>query len=55
MAEKITMRVSEIIKAELAVTVATIADGKPKIDALVTALLERNKLNREEMEGILSK
>ncbi|MCL1821629.1 MAG: AAA family ATPase [Prolixibacteraceae bacterium] len=53
MAEKITQRISEIISRELAYTIQVISKGKHKIDDLVEQLLEKNKLNKEEMEEIL--
>ncbi len=53
MAEKITRRISQIIEQELKTTVATIAQGKPKINKLVEQLLEKNKLTKEEMEALL--
>lgn len=55
MAEKITRRISEIIGRELDFTIDVIAKGKKKIDGLVEQLLEKNKLNKEEMEAILKK
>jgi ATP-dependent metalloprotease FtsH len=54
LAEKITRRISEIIKEELAQTVQTLSKGKPRINKLVEQLLAKNKLTKEEMEAILS-
>jgi ATP-dependent metalloprotease FtsH len=53
MAEKITLRISEIIRKELEKTIRTISGGKPHIDRLVAQLLEKNKLTKEEIEEIL--
>ena len=54
LAGKINERVSRIIRNEMDETVKTIAGAKPRIDRMVSALLEKNKLTREEMESILS-
>ncbi|MDR3260960.1 MAG: AAA family ATPase [Tannerella sp.] len=53
LAEKITHRISAIIKEELARSIQMIREGKPHIDKLVEKLLEKNKLTKEEMEEIL--
>ena len=53
LAEKITQRISQIIEKELKHTIEVIAKGKPRMDALVEKLLEKNKLTKEEMEEIL--
>ena len=52
-AEKIITRISEIIKEELDAAIQTISKNTDKIDLLVTALLEKNKLSKEEIENIL--
>jgi ATP-dependent metalloprotease FtsH len=52
LAEKITLRISGIIKEELKQTIRIISEGKTLIDRLVEQLLEKNKLTREEMEVI---
>jgi ATP-dependent metalloprotease FtsH len=53
MAAKISGRVSEIIKNELAVSVEIIRKEKRRLDRLVKALLEKNRLNKAEMEELL--
>lgn len=53
LAEKIIQRVSEIIQQELKETIRIISEGKPQVSKLVDALLERNKLTKEEIEAIL--
>lgn len=53
MAEKINLRISEIIRRELEKTIRIVSGGKPHIDRLVTQLLEKNKLAKEEIESIL--
>ena len=53
MAEKINLRISEIIRMELEKTIRVVSGGKPHIDRLVTQLLEKNKLTKEEIESIL--
>jgi ATP-dependent Zn protease len=35
-------------------TIGLIAGNKPRIDRMVTALLERNKLSGQEMEELLN-
>ena len=54
LAEKILSRISEIIKEELEYAAQIISRDKNKIDLLVSALLEKNKLTREEIENILN-
>jgi ATP-dependent metalloprotease FtsH len=53
MAAKISGRVAEIIKNELAFSVEIILKEKKRIDRLVKALLEKNRLNRTEIEELL--
>ena len=54
LADKITARISEIIKEELTKSIEMIKKGKPAIDKLVKNLMEKNKLTKEEMEGLMS-
>ncbi|MDR0709896.1 MAG: AAA family ATPase [Spirochaetaceae bacterium] len=53
MAVKISGRVSEIIKNELAVSLEIIRKEKKRLDRLVKALLEKNRLDKAEMEELL--
>ncbi len=53
LAARVTERVSEIIREEMEATVKIIMDNKPRLDRMVEALLEKNKLTREEMEALL--
>lgn len=53
LAEKITLRISEILKEEMTQTMQTLSKGKNKLDRLVERLLEKNKLTKEEIESIL--
>jgi ATP-dependent Zn protease len=53
MAEKINRRISEIIRKELEKTIRILSGGKPHVDRLVSRLLEKNKLTKEEIEDIL--
>jgi ATP-dependent Zn protease len=46
-------KVNEILKEQLSGSVAAVRKGKNKIDKLVKALLEKNKLTKEEMEAVL--
>jgi ATP-dependent Zn protease len=55
LALKINERISEILKEEMTETVDHISDAKPRIDRMVAALLEKNKLSKEEIEAILNK
>ena len=54
LADKITARISEIIKEELTQSIEMIKKGKPAIDKLVKNLLEKNKLTKEEMEELMT-
>jgi ATP-dependent Zn protease len=54
LAARISERVSEIIREEMEATVKIIANNKPRLDSMVEALLEKNKLTREEMETLLN-
>jgi ATP-dependent Zn protease len=54
LAEKITERISDILRTELAESVKLIEEGRPRIDRLVTALLDKNRLDRAEMEQLLA-
>jgi ATP-dependent Zn protease len=53
LAAKVSQRVSGIIKEEMANTVAIIQKNKARLDCMVNALLEKNKLTKEEMEELL--
>jgi ATP-dependent metalloprotease FtsH len=53
LAAKVSERVSAIIRDEMKNTVNIIAKNKHRMDRMVNALLEKNKLNREEMEALL--
>ena len=53
MERKVAKRVSKMLKASLKEAVKLIKVGKPKIELLVSALLEKNKLTKEEIEEIL--
>ncbi|MCL2152801.1 MAG: AAA family ATPase [Oscillospiraceae bacterium] len=53
MGRKVTKRVSKMLKTSLKEAVKLIKVGKPKIELLVSALLEKNKLTKEEIEEIL--
>ena len=53
MAEKVSSRVSEVIRTEMAETIRIVTENKPRIDRLVTALMAKNKLTKEEMEALL--
>jgi ATP-dependent Zn protease len=50
---EINRRVNAVLKEQLAEATNAIKSGKKKIDRLVHALLEKNKLTREEMEKLL--
>ena len=49
----IQRRVNTVLMEQMKKTVALIQEGKEKIDRLVAALLEKNKLSREEMVALL--
>ena len=51
--ERNIQRVNEMLSDEMQAAVSAISENRAKIDALVDALLEKNKLSREEMDGIL--
>ena len=53
MAEKISMRINEILAQELKATVSQIEAARPKMDNLVTQLLAKNKLTKAEIEKAL--
>lgn len=53
MAEKVSARVSETIRTEMAETIRIVTENKARIDRLVTALMAKNKLTKEEMEELL--
>jgi ATP-dependent Zn protease len=55
LAEKVSRRVSEMIKTEMERTVAVITEAKPRIDRLVERLLEKNRLDKQEIETLLEK
>jgi ATP-dependent Zn protease len=50
---EIVRKINTILNQQMALAIKTIREGKPKLDALVYALLEKNKLTSEEMERIL--
>jgi len=52
-AEKVANRISELMKELFDETVQKITEGKVKIDSLVEALLEKNKMSSEEIISIL--
>lgn len=54
LAGKINGRVSQIIKNEMEETIKIITEAKPRIDKMVNALLEKNKLTKEEIEQLLA-
>mgnify|MGYP001014774396 CR=1 FL=1 len=53
LAAKVSERVSAIIRDEMKNTVESIVKNKHRMDRMVNALLEKNKLTREEMEALL--
>jgi ATP-dependent Zn protease len=53
LAAKVSERVSRIIKEEMENTIDIIQNNKGRLDRMVNALLDRNKLTREEMEELL--
>lgn len=53
LAAKVSQRISEIIKEEMANTVDIVQRNKTSLDRMVKALLEKNKLTREEIEELL--
>lgn len=53
LAAKVSERVSAIIKNEMTATIDIISKNKVRMDRMVTALLDRNKLTKEEMEDLL--
>ncbi|MDR1136495.1 MAG: AAA family ATPase [Clostridiales Family XIII bacterium] len=54
LAAKITNRISDIIQAELLTTTVAIENAVPKIDLIVERLLEKNRLDRDEIDAILT-
>lgn len=53
LAAKVSQRVSEIIGDEMKNTIDIIAHSKARMDRMVNALMEQNKLTKEEMEELL--
>ncbi|MDR1581106.1 MAG: AAA family ATPase [Synergistaceae bacterium] len=51
--ERNIQRVNEVLRDEMQAAVSAISENRAKIDALVDALLEKNKLSREEIDRIL--
>ena len=51
---RITRRVNEILSDQLQAAVDFITGNREKVDALVAKLLEKNHLNKEEIEEVLS-
>jgi len=46
-------RVNEILREEMRNTIEVIQTNKPRIDRMVSALMEKNKLSGEEIEALL--
>lgn len=55
LAAKINERISAMIKAEMAETVAILSQARTPLDRLVEKLLEKNRLTGEEIDEILEK
>ncbi len=53
LAEKINSRVSAILNSQLTEAVESISAGRDKIDSMVSKLLEKNRMNGEDIEKIL--
>jgi ATP-dependent Zn protease len=53
LAAKVSERVSGIIREEMQNTIDIITKNKHRMDRMVNALLEKNKLTQEEMEALL--
>ncbi len=53
LAAKVSERVSGIIRDEMAATIDIISKNKARMDRMVAALMEKNKLTKEEMEALL--
>ncbi|MDP4088256.1 MAG: AAA family ATPase [Bacillota bacterium] len=53
LAAKITERISQIVREELDISIKIISESKVRIDKLVSRLMEKNKLTREEIEEAL--
>jgi ATP-dependent metalloprotease FtsH len=53
LSERNIRRVNETLRDEMQAAVGAISENRAKIDALVNALLEKNKLPREEIDRIL--
>jgi len=54
LAEKIAARISQVIREELDETVKVLSEERTRVDRLVEALMEKNRLDRTEMEQLLS-
>lgn len=54
LAEKIIQRIAAIIKEEMAATIEALTKARPRLDALVERLLEKNKLDSAEIKELLS-
>ena len=52
--DRINQRVNAILKEQLDEAIRMISENRGKIDALVTKLLEKNHLNKTEIEEVLS-
>ncbi len=53
MAGKISERISHINRSEMEETTKIITEAKRRIDRMVKALLEKNKLMKDEIEKLL--
>jgi len=54
MPDVVRAKINAILKEQLDEAVSLIESGKEKVDKLVRALIEKNKLNREEIDELLS-
>ena len=52
--ERINQRVNVLLKDQLDEAIRLISENRSKVDALVSKLLEKNHLNKEEISEILS-
>ena len=52
--EKISQRVNIILKEQLEEAIRLISENRGKVDKLVEKLLEKNHLNKQEIEEVLS-
>jgi ATP-dependent Zn protease len=54
LAEEVRRRVNVLLEEQMEEAVSLIGSGKRRMDRLIAALLTKNRLTREEMEGLLS-